>query len=638
MRKWIGATLVSLLLATALSSFAQGTTPAPSSPPAFVDVPAGHWAANAIAELAAAGIIEGPGGLTTARFQGTRPMTRYEVAMALARMLDIVQKPGTRAGGGATIEEIRNLILTDADVQARLRGSQGPAGPAGPAGQPGPGGQAGPIGPAGPVGPMGPDGRPGQAGVTGATFTEEQKANLLKLLTEFGPEIAAIRGDVRTLTDRVAAVEAALANKPQPLRVSIVGGTRFGTLGSAVNWGASSVNDPYSGASKNKTLYNAALTGAIDPTMAKDLLKGYRYGTYMADVNVDATVSDNIVGHATLRVIQPITATATPYTGAGVTAGTPYTPEDPTYATFGVPGIAGGTRSSENEVQLWDWYATFSTGILSQSVSVTAGRFSSSIAQGLLIDTGRSPLIGVAADTNFGPVSLGLAGSVLDRGLNGAVADPIYPQDQMSYAYLGLALMGWNVVGTYLDSGYGVQRGWNIGVEGKIIGHRVFGEYARLTRNAAGAGVNSQAFVVGSDLMKNWNGLSLTGRYGVIDSDYTPVMSVLYPYAAVNAYDTNWVDRPLFLDPNNVRRGWEADAHYALNKKWLFGLRTYAPLGSEHEMRDWVWTTSVKYQLASGISASLLYGQRELHDQTTGGTVAGVRYFRTLRAGIEFAL
>ncbi len=50
----------------------------------FADVPAEHWAFDAIAELAAKGILEGfPDGT----FKGDRAMTRYEMAMALARIL-----------------------------------------------------------------------------------------------------------------------------------------------------------------------------------------------------------------------------------------------------------------------------------------------------------------------------------------------------------------------------------------------------------------------------------------------------------------------------------------------------------------------------------------------------------------------
>jgi S-layer homology domain len=57
-------------------------TPAYAQP--FSDTPANHWAYDAIAELAAKGLIEGyPDGT----FRGDRGMTRYEMAMVVVRLL-----------------------------------------------------------------------------------------------------------------------------------------------------------------------------------------------------------------------------------------------------------------------------------------------------------------------------------------------------------------------------------------------------------------------------------------------------------------------------------------------------------------------------------------------------------------------
>ena len=77
--------------------------------PEFSDVPLTHWAYPALQKLAAAGVLEGypPEG----KYFGQRPMTRYEFAVAIARLLD---KIGT--------------------------GVEGPPGPPGPAGPIGNGG------------------------------------------------------------------------------------------------------------------------------------------------------------------------------------------------------------------------------------------------------------------------------------------------------------------------------------------------------------------------------------------------------------------------------------------------------------------------------------------------------------------
>ncbi|MVN87786.1 S-layer protein [Deinococcus sp. HMF7620] len=83
----------SLLVLTAALSFgvaaAQTTAPA-SAPqvPALTDVPAGHWAKDAIDRLVSTGIILGyPDGT----FRGTQNLTRYEAAVIIARLLDQVR-------------------------------------------------------------------------------------------------------------------------------------------------------------------------------------------------------------------------------------------------------------------------------------------------------------------------------------------------------------------------------------------------------------------------------------------------------------------------------------------------------------------------------------------------------------------
>jgi hypothetical protein len=69
-----------LTLARPALAFAQGP---------FADVPAGHPAEAAVNELAKQGLINGYADDT---FRGNRPMKRYEVAMALQRLLQIPQR------------------------------------------------------------------------------------------------------------------------------------------------------------------------------------------------------------------------------------------------------------------------------------------------------------------------------------------------------------------------------------------------------------------------------------------------------------------------------------------------------------------------------------------------------------------
>ena len=74
-------TLVSALT-TALVVGAASTTFAAANP--FSDVPADHWAYDAVAQLAADGVIDGYGDST---FKGDRNITRYEMAQMVAKAM-----------------------------------------------------------------------------------------------------------------------------------------------------------------------------------------------------------------------------------------------------------------------------------------------------------------------------------------------------------------------------------------------------------------------------------------------------------------------------------------------------------------------------------------------------------------------
>ena len=609
MRKWIGTLMVSLLVASAIPSLSQ----AADQP--FRDVPANHWAANAVRDLAQAGIFEG---MPDAMFQGSRPITRYEVAMALARLLDAVETgPAT-----PSIDAIRNLILTDPQVRAALTGPAGPAGPAGSGGA----GPAGPQGPQGAQGPQGPQGNPG--------LTPQQVAQLTQLLTEFGPTIAAIRGDVRDLQTRMATVEAAVARIP-PIRTSVGGGVRFGLLGTSVNFGADA-----DVTADNATIFAVAGDPAnadiTDPTLAKDALKGSRFGVYLVDVNVDGKITENVAAHATVRAITPVNFDAAPY---GVPAGVyPVNPGNETYAPIlGVTGFGGGVPTFADNVQLWDWYATFTTDLLGSDLAVTAGRHSTSIAQGLLFDSSRQPLMGVSLDTGYRGLAFGVNGSFADRAVN--AVDPAEVQDGVAYGYLGWNASNFAIAGTWLESGLAAQSGWSVGAEATLFGARVFGEYAQLLDDTTGVEpADNAGWVVGADLLNNWHSLSLTGRYGQIEAGFDPFFSIIHPYASVNAYDTDWVDRPLYLGQDNVAQGWEGDLRYVFGNDWMLRGRAYDGDRVDDTDADLVWTVQLKKQVADGVTAGVLYGQRDLDSITAAGGVLTGTTEKLLRASIEFSL
>ena len=69
-------------LAAALTIGAASTTFAAANP--FSDVPRDHWAYDAVAQLAADGVVEGYGDGT---YRGDRNITRYEMAQMVAKAM-----------------------------------------------------------------------------------------------------------------------------------------------------------------------------------------------------------------------------------------------------------------------------------------------------------------------------------------------------------------------------------------------------------------------------------------------------------------------------------------------------------------------------------------------------------------------
>jgi len=109
-----GAAFAATLLSAAIPAMAQGP---------FSDVPTDHWAYAAVDKLKNAGVVEGYPDKT---YGGPRPMTRYEFAMAIARLMDkipVIPPDVARQGdidaikaqlaGFATkaeVEELRKLV------------------------------------------------------------------------------------------------------------------------------------------------------------------------------------------------------------------------------------------------------------------------------------------------------------------------------------------------------------------------------------------------------------------------------------------------------------------------------------------------------------------------------------------------
>ena len=88
---------VAAALAAAFVVGASSTTFAAGNP--FSDVPAGHWAYDSVAKLAAIGVVEGYGDGT---YRGDRLITRYEMAQMVAKAM-------AKNPGGVTKAELDRL-------------------------------------------------------------------------------------------------------------------------------------------------------------------------------------------------------------------------------------------------------------------------------------------------------------------------------------------------------------------------------------------------------------------------------------------------------------------------------------------------------------------------------------------------
>jgi hypothetical protein len=73
----------------------------------FADVPANHWAYQAIASLAADGLVEG---YEDGKFKGDRPMSRYEMAVLVARVIAKVQANGSGYASKVDLDKLQKLI------------------------------------------------------------------------------------------------------------------------------------------------------------------------------------------------------------------------------------------------------------------------------------------------------------------------------------------------------------------------------------------------------------------------------------------------------------------------------------------------------------------------------------------------
>jgi hypothetical protein len=84
-KKWLAIIPLTLMTLTMAGTPAMINPAYAATTASFSDVPANHWAYDAVSKLAKAGIVDGYGDKT---FQGNKTMTRYEFAFIVAKAMD----------------------------------------------------------------------------------------------------------------------------------------------------------------------------------------------------------------------------------------------------------------------------------------------------------------------------------------------------------------------------------------------------------------------------------------------------------------------------------------------------------------------------------------------------------------------
>ena len=84
-KKWLAIIPLTLMSLTMAGTPAMINPAYAATTASFSDVPANHWAYDAVSKLAKAGIVDGYGDKT---FQGNKTMTRYEFAFIVAKAMD----------------------------------------------------------------------------------------------------------------------------------------------------------------------------------------------------------------------------------------------------------------------------------------------------------------------------------------------------------------------------------------------------------------------------------------------------------------------------------------------------------------------------------------------------------------------
>ncbi len=386
----------------------------------FQDVPRDHWAYDALQRLAAAGVIEGypPSG----DFRGQRAMTRYEFAVAIARLLNRIPAVGAEV-------DLTTINRRLTDLEGR------------------------PI----------PD-------VTMAQVTDMIAA----LRREFADELARLGAQVDALNTRVTTIENRVTPAPRlTITPSILHHTGY------ANYINNGTNPPFTGRSflnplqgrGNPLAFNQQLAPGAAPTI-----------TVFPNVAINGQpLPPFTFGGGTFGDVTPFATTPREPNAASDRANKKFS-----YTDFEIRmtdrvsdrlSLNAAIRSlgsnqedpwagdSQANVYVREAYASADLsdrGFLgTRGLSTTLGRQRTKIAQGLLYDNDLSPTDQLRLDFNVGPVALsGFIGTSNNvTGLGPIGLDPYVTQGSVFFLNTGFAGGGTNRVVGFPQFGIGPVAG-----------------------------------------------------------------------------------------------------------------------------------------------------------------------------------
>ena len=618
--------------------------------PEFQDVPLTHWAYPALQKLAAAGILEGYP--PTGNFIGQRPMTRYEFAVAIARLLDRIQ-----------------------------------------------GGVAGPKGDPGPPGPQGIQGIPGIAGGPGGGtpvdvsrfLTRDQILAIIEpLQREFRDELARLGARVDALENRMQAVETRV---PQPPRLtfapallhregyaSYIGGGGRNFLRdnvSSVTGANGLVANNNGGLTPNNRQGGPGILPNFQTGLGPDYNGGYvnpRADRYTADIARKKFSYTDLELRLTDRVSDRISLNAA-FRALGSNQEDPWVGES-----------QGGVfiREAYANLDLTDRKFLGLSGI-----TASIGLQRTAIAQGLLYDNQLQPTNQMRGDALLGPITItGITGTQNDvdslmPGLGGNV-DPYTNQGAVRYLSSGpddrqqlnvgtpSALFGFTpandnetlvrgavnvfkIAGrpvalgyTRLFDGYRRQEGDSFDVSLPLFNRTIGFEYVRQYRQADGSdfkGNKPTAYNATLNVLRT-SVLDLNVAYGYAEGDFEYfAASSANPYA--RTYGEAIFDRPMALGApllNNQSLGNNEAAFLTAKRAFDVNGTVRLPIsilrrvplafryykadagGSFNERRDLgqVYSLGTKINVTPGIDVEAKYGIYK----PSGDTLENIDYFR----------